>query len=160
MFFLAETQIRQIQTIIDTDLCMGSVPPAGFSPWVWLTNLIDHRNELRFKPLSMREHQSQLENWHKILPKELNFDITEAHDLFEDRKAFLRMQYHCAQTLLAWPAVFALFEANETEADELLRHAERVVMVKRFLGSMLQVLQGAPEQLFRTTIMTWLICEA
>jgi hypothetical protein len=108
----------------------------------------------------MAELQGQLENWHQILPKELSFSITEIHDLFDDRKSFLRMQYHCAQTLLAWPTVFALLEANEIEAEELVRDADLLKPVTRFVSSVIQTLEGAHEQLYRKTIVTWLICEA
>jgi hypothetical protein len=105
MFFLAETQSRQIQTNIDSDFCAGS--------------------QLHDRRLFIQVHQHQLPNWHSILPKELIFSIDQADNLFEDRKCFLRMQYHCTQTLVTWPSVFTVLAADTAEVQELLHDRER-----------------------------------
>ncbi|KAH8820763.1 hypothetical protein F5884DRAFT_59305 [Xylogone sp. PMI_703] len=145
LFFLAESQIRQMKQDIDCDLRAGP--------------------EFIFKPLLMKEHFNQLDQWYKILPEELMFNAEKAQDLFDDRKAFLRMQYHCARTSIATSAIFGSKDSERgfgsvTEETLFQHDQERNMYAQRYVNSAIQVLLGAPEQLFRRTIMTYLICEA
>jgi hypothetical protein len=52
-----------------------------------------------------------------------------------------------------------VFDLDDAAAAELLQDDERLMHIKRFVNCAIQVCQGAPEQLFQRTIMTYLICE-
>ena len=142
MFFLAETRIRQIQSDLSSDFIVRE----EISPE---------------KPIISSAHQSRLETWHSILPTELKFGTDDANDLFDERKAFLRMQYHCVQTLCGWPIIVALLEMeNNTFLERVLEKNDRKMGIKRFMRSSVLIIEGADEQMARRNVFTWLVSEA